>query len=286
MPGSPRSAGPAQRGHCCSLRAPVEPRGAPRRPAPGRGRRRRTYDVAPCPLLEPRPRLVSASAGDRFSRRAKKSAATKSDTPGPTVVLLVRHGVTPTTGKVLPGRPAGCTSHPRGTPRRTPSLRASLPSPPPRRPLRLAARTDEGDGEADRRGARTARDHRPRAARVRLRRVDRKELAALSKLPAWNTVQRWPSGFTFPAASPSPPCHPHLGDGGAHRRRPRRPDGRRCFARRPDQGGGGLGRRRAARPLPALRGLALLGVGRRTLAGGANILCVNSTASLSELALS
>ena len=44
-------------------------------------------------------------------------ARTQTPTPDQHVVLLVRHGQTPTTGKVLPGRPPGCTSPTPDAPR-------------------------------------------------------------------------------------------------------------------------------------------------------------------------
>ena len=119
-------------------------------------------------------------------------------------MLLVRHGQTPTTGKVLPGRAPG---------------------------LHLA---DEGrrqaDAAAERIGAltkvaavyaspmeRTRETAAPIAKRLGLKTVtDRgllecdfgewtgKELKALSKLPEWSAVQRHPSGFRFPGGESFP----------------------------------------------------------------------------------
>ena len=124
-------------------------------------------------------------------RRPKPSPAT--------VALFVRHGVTPTTGKVLPGRARG---------------------------LHLA---DQGRAQADAVAERIARLRRVDAVysspleRAREtaaaigRRLDLKvgtergllecdfgewtgaELKALRKLPEWRTVQRHPSGFRFPS---------------------------------------------------------------------------------------
>ena len=116
----------------------------------------------------------------------------------PTIVCFVRHGTTPTTGKVLPGRAKG---------------------------LHLS---DKGTAEADRVAERIA-DVRPVAALYaspleRTREtarpiaaalgvpvtVDRgllecdfgewtgRELRSLAKLPEWQVVQRNPSGFRFP----------------------------------------------------------------------------------------
>lgn len=125
-------------------------------------------------------------------------ARTKPTQPPPTLVLLVRHGQTPTTGKVLPGRAPG---------------------------LHLA---DAGVQQAERAAARIAELskvdaiyasplERARetaapiaAARGMKVKVDKgllecdfgewtgAELKKLMKLPEWGTVQRAPSTFTFP----------------------------------------------------------------------------------------
>jgi probable phosphomutase (TIGR03848 family) len=118
--------------------------------------------------------------------------------PAITTVLLVRHGKTPTTGKLLPGRAPG---------------------------LHLA---DEGVRQAERAGARVAELKRvdalycspleraretaaPIAAAIGLKaKVERgllecdfgdwtgAELKNLMKLPEWRTVQKAPSTFRFP----------------------------------------------------------------------------------------
>jgi probable phosphomutase (TIGR03848 family) len=120
-------------------------------------------------------------------------------TPKPTTVLLVRHGRTPTTGAVLPGRSPG---------------------------LHLA---DEGRQQAERVAERIgALRHRPsavyasplertketaapiaRAVGVRVRtkpgliecdmgRWTGGQLKRLARTNDWRTVQRWPGGFRFP----------------------------------------------------------------------------------------
>jgi len=125
-------------------------------------------------------------------------ARTKTPPPPSTLVLLVRHGQTATTGKLLPGRAAG---------------------------LHLA---DAGRAQAERVAARIAElkhvdavyasplerareTAAPIAAALRVRtRVDKgllecdfgewtgAELKTLMKLPEWKAVQRYPSGFRFP----------------------------------------------------------------------------------------
>jgi probable phosphoglycerate mutase len=120
----------------------------------------------------------------------------------PTLVLLVRHGQTPTTGKVLPGRAAGLRLADAGraqadavaeriadlqTDERrvaavyaSPLERTRETAGPIARALGLRVRTSKGLLEADF-GDWTG-----------------EELMRLSKLPEWRTVQRNPSGFRFP----------------------------------------------------------------------------------------
>ena len=121
----------------------------------------------------------------------------------PSVVLLVRHGTTPTTGKVLPGRAPGLhlaeqgqaqaeavagriaalAGRQHGAPAAvyaSPLERTRETARPIARALGLRVRTDRGLLECDF-GAWTG-----------------KKLVDLSKKPEWTTVQRNPSGFRFP----------------------------------------------------------------------------------------
>ncbi len=118
-------------------------------------------------------------------------------------MLLVRHGSTPTTGKVLPGRAAGLHLSEKG--------RAQ------------AEAVADRIGDLVERGRtaptavyaspleRTTETARPIARRLRLRvRAERgllecdfgdwtgARLSTLVRKPEWTTVQRWPSGFRFP----------------------------------------------------------------------------------------
>ncbi len=124
--------------------------------------------------------------------------AAKPTPPAPTVVLLVRHGTTPTTGRVLPGRAPGLHLADAGIEqaRAVAERIAALPrvdavyASPLERTRQTAAPiakacgvrvvTDKGLLECDF-GDWTGR-----------------ELKALTKLPEWQTVQRYPSGFRFP----------------------------------------------------------------------------------------
>lgn len=132
--------------------------------------------------------------------------------PSPsTLVLLVRHGTTPTTGKILPGRAAGLHLADRG--REQASAVAE----------RLAgwsvARNGRSQPDDDGRIRavyaspleRTRETAAPIARALGLKvQINRgllecdfgewtgAELKKLMKLPEWSTVQRYPSGFTFP----------------------------------------------------------------------------------------
>lgn len=122
--------------------------------------------------------------------------------PPPTLVLLVRHGQTPTTGKVLPGRAPGLSLAERGREQAeavaeriaalqdgkrrvaavyaSPLERTQETAAPIARALGLRVRRAKGLLEADF-GEWTGA-----------------ELKVLAKRPEWRTVQRNPSGFRFP----------------------------------------------------------------------------------------
>ncbi len=118
--------------------------------------------------------------------------------PKPTVVLFVRHGQTPTTGKKLPGRAPGLHLAPEGIAQAhaageriagLKTVRAVYASPlertretaaPIAKSCGVRVRTHKGLIEADF-GAWTG-----------------KNLSSLRKLPEWQSVQRYPSGFRFP----------------------------------------------------------------------------------------
>jgi probable phosphomutase (TIGR03848 family) len=127
-------------------------------------------------------------------------APTKKATTAPssTLVLLVRHGQTPTTGKTLPGRAKGLhlaeTGHAqaRAVSERlnvlkridaiysSPLERARETAAPLAKARAMAVRIDRGLFECDF-GEWTGA-----------------ELKDLAKKPEWTTVQRYPSGFRFP----------------------------------------------------------------------------------------
>jgi probable phosphomutase (TIGR03848 family) len=117
--------------------------------------------------------------------------------PSPTTVLFVRHGETPTTGAVLPGRAKGLHLADKGR-----DQAAAVAE-------RLAARKVDAIYASPL--ERTRETAAPIATRLGLRVVaDRgllecdfgewtgRKLKELSKLPEWRTVQGYPTGFRFP----------------------------------------------------------------------------------------
>lgn len=116
----------------------------------------------------------------------------------PTLILMVRHGQTPTTGSTLPGRASGLhlaesgVAQAEGAARRiaglnsvtavyaSPMERARETAAPIARALKLRVRGHAGLNECDF-GEWTG-----------------KRLAQLRKRPEWRQVQRYPSGFRFP----------------------------------------------------------------------------------------
>ena len=126
-------------------------------------------------------------------------ASPKRAHPKVTTVYLVRHGRTPSTGKVLPGRAPGLNLSEEGRAQAeaaagrlaelstlpvavyaSPLERTRQTAAPIARALGLRVRTDKGLLECDF-GEWTG-----------------KQLAALSKKPEWRTVQAAPSSFRFP----------------------------------------------------------------------------------------
>ena len=130
------------------------------------------------------------------ARSNARSHARKS--PPATLVLFVRHGQTPTTGTTLPGRAAGLHLADSGRKQAdaaairlsllkrvdavyaSPLERTRETAAPIGRARKLTVRVDRGLLECDF-GKWTGR-----------------KLNDLRKLPEWNAVQRYPSGFRFP----------------------------------------------------------------------------------------
>ena len=115
-----------------------------------------------------------------------------------TTVLMVRHGQTPTTGKVLPGRAKGLSLGDVGIGQAerageriaalnkasaiyaSPMERTQETAAPIAKACKLRIRTRAGLNECD------------------FGKWTGKKLSDLRKLPEWQTVQKYPSGFRFP----------------------------------------------------------------------------------------
>ena len=126
------------------------------------------------------------------------ASAKKTAPPSSTVILMVRHGQTPTTGKILPGRAAGLHLAEAGVAQahrvaeriaELPKIDAIYASPleraretaaPIAKALKQRVKIDKGLLECDF-GDWTGA-----------------ELSKLMKLPEWSTVQKAPSTFRFP----------------------------------------------------------------------------------------
>ena len=122
--------------------------------------------------------------------------------PAPTLVLLVRHGQTPTTGKVLPGRAPGLhlADEGRGQAEAAAARIAALQGPKRRIAAVYASpleRTRETAAPiATALGLKVQRDKH--LLECDFGEWTGAELKALMKLPEWKAVQRNPSGFRFP----------------------------------------------------------------------------------------
>jgi probable phosphoglycerate mutase len=120
----------------------------------------------------------------------------------PTLVLLVRHGQTPTTGDVLPGRAPGLHLSDKGVEQATAVAQRLAPLVNGKAPLAavLASpleRTRETAAPIGKAlGQRVRRDRG--LLECDFGTWTGRSLKELRKLPEWQTVQRYPSGFRFP----------------------------------------------------------------------------------------
>lgn len=124
---------------------------------------------------------------------------TPSTGPKPTLVLLVRHGATPTTGKILPGRAPGLHLSEKGRAQAEEVARAIAGTgrPPTAVYASPLERTRETAGFIG----------RALGVRVRTRQEllecdtgdwTGSHLRRITRTRAWKTVHAWPSGFRFP----------------------------------------------------------------------------------------
>lgn len=122
---------------------------------------------------------------------------TANDQPQSTLILLVRHGLTPTTGKILPGRTPGLHLSEQGQSQaaQVAERLAVLPvtavySSPMERTLQTATPTAEHFG--------LPITEEPGLLEGDFGDWTGAQLAELSKLPEWRTVQQRPDKFRFP----------------------------------------------------------------------------------------
>lgn len=119
--------------------------------------------------------------------------------PAATLILLVRHGATPTTGKILPGRAGGLHLAEKGRAQAdvVAGRIAAMDKPPTAvyaSPLERTRETAAPIAAALGLRVRTARG----LIEADVGEWTEKSLARLYKTKEWPTVQRWPSGFRFP----------------------------------------------------------------------------------------
>jgi probable phosphoglycerate mutase len=152
-----------------------------------------------------------AATAPRAAKRAAKRRA-KSEAPKPTLVLLVRHGQTPTTGTTLPGRAKGLhladtgraqaerVAERIGALKEVGAVYAS--------PLERTRETAAPIGKAT--GNRVATDRG--LLECEFGEWTGRNLKDLNKLPEWTTVQRYPSGFRFPDGESFPEMQTRMVD--------------------------------------------------------------------------
>ncbi len=122
------------------------------------------------------------------------------DGPKPTLVLLVRHGQTPTTGQSLPGRAPGLhladtgRAQAEAVAERIAAIGADKVAAVYASPLERTRETAAPIGRAV--GQRVRRDRG--LLECDFGEWTGRALKDLAKLPEWTTVQRYPSGFRFP----------------------------------------------------------------------------------------
>lgn len=207
------------------------------------------------------------------------------------MVLLVRHGKTPTTGKVLPGRAPGLhlSDEGRAQAEAVGARMAAMVASGRRAPVAIYASPLE----------RTMETARPIARQLGLRvRSDRgllecefgawtgARLTSLAKKPEWRQVQQWPSGFRFPGGESFLEMQERMSS--AIARLIERHPGETVVAVSHADPIKAAVASAAGTPLDLFQRLVVSPCSVSALsftAGGPHVLAVNSTASLDELAL-
>ncbi len=207
------------------------------------------------------------------------------------MVLLVRHGKTPTTGKVLPGRAPGLhlSDEGRAQAEAVGERMAAMVASGRRAPVAVYASPLE----------RTMETARPIARQLGLRvRTDRgllecefgdwtgARLTSLAKKPEWRQVQQCPSGFRFPGGESFLEMQARMSS--AIGRLTERHPGETVVAVSHADPIKAAVATAAGTPLDLFQRLVVSPCSVSALsfsAGGPHVLAVNSTASLDELAL-
>ncbi len=208
--------------------------------------------------------------------------------PAATTVLLVRHGATPTTGKMLPGRAGGLHLADKG--RAQARVAAERIAAMGRVPTAVYASPLERTRETAAPIA-SALGLRVRAAygliEVDVGEWTERSLARLSRTKEWSKVHRWPAGFRFPGGESFTEMSARSMEAvldlvAAH-------PGETIVAVSHADPIKAIVAGAAGVPLDLMQRLVISPCSVSALlfgAGGPAILCVNSTGSLSELALS
>jgi broad specificity phosphatase PhoE len=119
---------------------------------------------------------------------------------GPTVVLFVRHGTTPTTGKVLPGQGGGLhlADSGRADAKLVAERIAALPA--GRVTAVYASNLERAIETAEPIAAAVGHEIliEPDLADCDVGEWTGRDLKELRELPLWKEMERWPSGFRFP----------------------------------------------------------------------------------------
>ena len=144
------------------------------------------------------PPLPPTSEPTRTLGRVTLTMAPKPTPPAPTMVLLVRHGQTPTTGSTLPGRAKGLHLAESGL-AQAEAAAARIAQ------LRDVAAVYASPLERTRETARPIAAARGLKVQIHRGLLEcdfgdwtGAKLTDLRKLPEWRTVQSYPSGFRFP----------------------------------------------------------------------------------------
>ena len=150
--------------------------------------------------MPPPPSTQTArSTRARAVAKATRSRVTQRSATKATVVLLVRHGQTPTTGKVMPGRAPGLhlAETGRAQAQRTAERIAELSPAPSAIYASPLERTQETAAPIAKALGLRVRSHRG-LLDCAVGDWEGKSLKTLAKTPEWRTVANWPTGFRFP----------------------------------------------------------------------------------------